>query len=118
VVESASRAAPATAGAVTLAGVEIPELDETKHFKVVGTTGSGKSTAIRELVKGALARGDRAIIADPDGGYLGRFYHADRGDVIRESKSAPGGDLDIGQYIGQVVVNHFKYHCKYSGLFS
>ena len=30
----------------------------------------------------ALARGDRAIIADPDGGYLARFYDAGRGDVI------------------------------------
>ena len=45
-------------------------MDETKHFKMVGTTGTGKSTAIRELLDGALARGDRAVIADPDGGYL------------------------------------------------
>jgi hypothetical protein len=57
-------------------------MDETKHFKMVGTTGTGKSTAIRELLEGALARGDRAVIADPDGGYLNRFYDATRGDVI------------------------------------
>ena len=57
-------------------------MDETKHFKMVGTTGTGKSTAIRELLEGALARGDRAVIADPDGGYLNRFYDASRGDVI------------------------------------
>ena len=37
---------------------------------MIGTTGTGKSTAIRELLEGALARGDRAVIADPDGGYL------------------------------------------------
>jgi type II secretory pathway predicted ATPase ExeA len=43
-------------------------MDETKHFKMVGTSGTGKSTAIRELPEGALARGDRAVIADPDGG--------------------------------------------------
>ena len=30
----------------------------------------------------AIARGDRAIIADPDGGYLNRFYDRYRGDVI------------------------------------
>ncbi|MBS0365497.1 MAG: type IV secretion system DNA-binding domain-containing protein [Proteobacteria bacterium] len=69
-------------GAVTLAGIPIPLLDETKHFKLLGTTGSGKSTAIRELLTGALGRGDRAIIADPDGGYLARFYDAARGDLI------------------------------------
>lgn len=67
---------------LTLAGVAVSPADETKHFKLVGTTGSGKSTAIRELLKGALARGDRAIIADPDGGYLGRFYDPSRGDIV------------------------------------
>jgi type IV secretory pathway TraG/TraD family ATPase VirD4 len=67
---------------ITVAGVEIPRLDETKHFKLVGTTGTGKSTAIRELLARAIARGDRAIIADPDGGYLKRFYNRYRGDVI------------------------------------
>ena len=49
---------------------------------MIGTTGTGKSTAIRELLEGALARGDRAVIADPDGGYLARYYDASRGDVI------------------------------------
>jgi type IV secretory pathway TraG/TraD family ATPase VirD4 len=57
-------------------------MDETKHFKMLGTTGTGKSTAIRELLDSALARGDRAVIADPDGGYLARFYDPARGDVI------------------------------------
>ena len=70
------------ASTLTLAGIPIPPLDETKHFKMVGTTGTGKSTAIRELLDGALARGDRAVIADPDGGYLNRFYDPARGDVI------------------------------------
>jgi type IV secretory pathway TraG/TraD family ATPase VirD4 len=56
--------------------------DETKHFKFLGTTGTGKSTAIRELLGGALRRGDRAVIADPDGGYLARFHEPNRGDVI------------------------------------
>ena len=56
--------------------------DETKHFKFIGTTGTGKSTAIREMLSAALARGDRAVIADPDGGYLSHFYNPDRGDVI------------------------------------
>ena len=68
--------------ALTLASQPIPLLDETKHFKMVGTTGTGKSTAIRELLTGALHRGDRAVIADPDGGYLQRYYDPGRGDVI------------------------------------
>ncbi|HUN25150.1 MAG TPA: type IV secretion system DNA-binding domain-containing protein [Steroidobacteraceae bacterium] len=67
---------------VTLAGLAIAAEDETKHFKLIGTTGTGKSTAIHEMLSAALARGDRAIIADPDGGYRSRFYDPARGDVI------------------------------------
>ncbi len=67
---------------ITLAGTAIPMADESKHFKMIGTTGTGKSTAIREILDTALARGDRAVIADPDGGYLNRFYDAKRGDVV------------------------------------
>ena len=68
--------------ALTLAGVELAAQDETKHFKFIGTTGTGKSTAIHELLSAALKRGDRAVIADPDGGYVARFYNPRRGDVI------------------------------------
>jgi type IV secretory pathway TraG/TraD family ATPase VirD4 len=67
---------------LTLAGTAIAEADETKHFKLIGTTGTGKSTAIRELLGAAMERGDRAVFADPDGGYLGRFYNRYRGDVV------------------------------------
>src|SRR6202789_3694506 len=67
---------------VTLAGIAIPQADETKHFKLIGTTGTGKSTAIRELLGCAIARGDRAVFADPDGGYLARFYDRYRGDIV------------------------------------
>jgi type IV secretory pathway TraG/TraD family ATPase VirD4 len=67
---------------VTLGSAPIATLDETKHFKLIGTTGTGKSTAIRELLTCALRRGDRAVISDPQGGYLGRFWQSHRGDVI------------------------------------
>jgi type IV secretory pathway TraG/TraD family ATPase VirD4 len=67
---------------LTVAGVAIPALDETKHFKFIGTTGTGKSTAIHELLGKAIQRGDRAVFADPDGGYRRAFYNRYRGDVV------------------------------------
>jgi type IV secretory pathway TraG/TraD family ATPase VirD4 len=67
---------------LTLAGLPVALSDETKHFKMIGTTGTGKSTAIRELLTGALERGDRAVIADPDGSYINAFYDPGRGDLI------------------------------------
>lgn len=68
--------------ALRLAGVPVAPAEETRHFKLIGTTGAGKSTAIAGLVAGALARGDRVIITDPDGGYRERFYQCRRGDVL------------------------------------
>jgi type IV secretory pathway TraG/TraD family ATPase VirD4 len=69
-------------GLLTLAGRPLTHLDETKHFKLIGTTGTGKTTAIRELLSAALVRNDRAVIADPDGGYCARFFDPWRGDRI------------------------------------
>ncbi len=73
---------PRAGARLQLAGICIPAGDETKHFKLIGTTGTGKSTAIANLLAGALARGDRAVFADPDGAYLARFYEHRRGDVV------------------------------------
>lgn len=66
----------------SIGGQPVPARDESKHFKIVGTTGTGKSTAIAALIEPALNRGDRLVIADPDGGYLRRLYEGSRGDVI------------------------------------
>ena len=83
-----SRSHPA--GRLTLAGAAVPTADETKHFKIIGTTGAGKSTAIAELLGAALSRGDRAVIADPDAGYARRFFSEQRGDTVL-SPFEPGG---------------------------
>lgn len=82
-------------GEITLAGLPVAPVDETKHFKLVGTTGTGKSTAIREILSLALARGDRVVIADPDGGYLRNFYDAGRGDVILNPFEAGGARWNL-----------------------
>jgi type IV secretory pathway TraG/TraD family ATPase VirD4 len=68
--------------ALLFAGVPITRSEETRHFKLLGTTGTGKSTAIATLLTTALARGDRAVITDPDGGYRARFFDRRRGDVV------------------------------------
>ena len=82
-------------GTLTLAGVAIAPLDETKHFKIMGATGAGKSTAIAELLGGALARGDRAVIADPDGAYARRFFNVERGDVLLNPFESAGRRWDL-----------------------
>ena len=69
-------------GRIAVGGRFIEMSDEAKHFKLIGTTGTGKSTAIQEILTSAIGRGDRAVIADPDGGYLDRFYDPARGDIV------------------------------------
>jgi type IV secretory pathway TraG/TraD family ATPase VirD4 len=76
------RRRPRRPDAIAFAGMPLNAMDETKHFKLIGTTGTGKSTAIREILQSVLDRGDRAIIADPDGGYLDRFFEERQGDLI------------------------------------
>jgi hypothetical protein len=61
-------------GRTVIAGVPIEREFETRHFAFAGATGTGKSTAIRELMLTSKMRGDRQVIADPDGGYLEHFY--------------------------------------------
>lgn len=66
--------------ALTLGHVRIPRAIELYHFLVAGRTGAGKTQAIQQLLRTAHARGDRALIADPDGGYLSRFSQP--GDLL------------------------------------
>src|SRR5450432_1283196 len=49
-----ARRSRARRGVLRLAGINVPTGDETKHFKLLGTTGTGKSTAIRGLLRTAL----------------------------------------------------------------
>jgi hypothetical protein len=73
---------------VTLAGVPIPTAVETLHLLVAGSTGSGKSVALRELALSALMRGDRIVVADPNGDMLSKFWRP--GDVILNPHDARG----------------------------
>lgn len=65
---------------VTLAGVPLSREDETMHIAAIGATGSGKSTALRALMADAIRRGDRQVVADPDGASMSAFFAP--GDII------------------------------------
>ncbi len=65
---------------VALAGVPLRREDEAMHVAAIGATGSGKSTALRALMADALRRGDRQVVADPEGASMSAFFSP--GDVI------------------------------------
>jgi len=75
-----SGAQPGSRLALTLGNIAVPRAIELYHFLVAGRTGAGKTQAIQQLLRTAHARGDRALVADPDGGYLSRF--GEPGDLL------------------------------------
>lgn len=64
-----------------IGSVYLPFGSETQHIQIVGTTGSGKTVAIRDLLMKIRERGERAIIYDKGGTYLSRFFREDQ-DVL------------------------------------
>ena len=65
----------------SIAGIPYPERTETQHTIVSGTTGSGKTVLISDLVAQIRARGERCVIYDKMGSYTATFFDPDR-DVL------------------------------------
>ena len=64
-----------------VAGVPWPERAETQHTIVSGTTGSGKTVLISDLVAQIRERGERCILYDKMGSYTRAFFDPAR-DVL------------------------------------
>ena len=64
-----------------IAGIPYPERTETQHTIVSGTTGSGKTVLISDLVSQIRARGERCVVYDKMGSYTRAFFDRDR-DVL------------------------------------
>jgi hypothetical protein len=63
-------------------GFRIPRRLESSHIELIGDTGSGKSTAIRQILRQVQERGETAIVYDPAMDFVGEFYSPSRGDLI------------------------------------
>ena len=60
----------------------IPKRLESSHIMLMGDTGAGKSSAIRQILRQVKERGDTAIVYDPAMDFVGEFYSPERGDLI------------------------------------
>ena len=78
---------------IEIAGVPMPPTCEPNHLLLAGSTATGKSTAVDELLQLALARGDRVIVIDPNGHALARFGR--KGDTVLNpfDKRSPGWSI-------------------------
>jgi hypothetical protein len=62
--------------------LRIPRNAENKHFLLVGDTGSGKSSIIRQMLYQVADRGESAIVYDPACEFVKQFYNDRRGDIV------------------------------------
>lgn len=69
-------------GAMCIGRVPIPRRNETRHFAMIGTTGSGKTTALRQMLDDIEERGDPALVYDTSGEFIANYYCRARGDII------------------------------------
>ena len=67
---------------LSIGKVRIPARLETRHMAMIGTTGSGKTTALRQLLDGIEARGEAALVYDTSGEFIAHYYNPARGDII------------------------------------
>ena len=75
---------------------------ECQHTKIVGTSGSGKSTAIKHLLAQVERRPrERAVVVDPDGGYTRLFYRPERGDVILNPFDSRASGWNLAADVGE-----------------
>lgn len=101
---------------VELGGILIPRELESQHFLLVGAPGSGKSTAIRRMLRQVEARGDGAVVLDPECEYLPEFFRPERGDLILNpldtrcpawtpwSELRPGSEAMDGEALASALV--------------
>lgn len=82
---------------ISFAGVQIKQQSEPLHFSAIGTTGTGKSTAIKELIYTSKKRGDKHVICDPDGGYFDEFGIS--GDLLLNPLNSRSVNWD---YLGEI----------------
>jgi hypothetical protein len=77
----------------------IPKRLESSHILLMGDTGAGKSSAIRQLLRQVRQRGESAIVYDPARDFVSEFYSPERGDLILNPLDARCPYWSIGDEI-------------------
>lgn len=65
----------------TLAKIPYPWRDEQSHTMMIGTTGTGKTTQMRDMIAQVRKHRDRAVVFDLTGAFVEAFYNPET-DVI------------------------------------
>jgi len=71
----------------------VPEALQYLHFAFAGASGSGKSTAIEELIQQALKRGDKGFVIDLNGAFYSKYGRP--GDHVLSVRDPRGEPWDF-----------------------
>jgi len=74
--------------------IRLPRRAEAKHIQIMGDTGVGKSTLLMKMLEQIEDRGESAIVYDPAGEFVQRFYREGRGDFVLNPFRRPESILD------------------------
>ena len=74
---------------LSLAGVPLIKNSEKQHILILGTTGSGKTNALHELLQQIRSRKQRAIIVDMTGVFIEKYYRRGTDKILnpRDARS-------------------------------
>ena len=67
---------------LVIGSVPVPKDAINRHFCIVGSTGTGKSTILEKFLQDVSKSGDLAIIYDASSELVAKYYDEARGDVI------------------------------------
>jgi len=66
---------------ITIGGVPMLKNSEAQHLLITGSSGSGKTNCLRQILHQIRGRGDRAVIVDTTGSFVSEFYREGR-DIL------------------------------------
>ena len=86
---------PEEAEPLTIGGVPLLWSQEPLHLLLAGSTGTGKTTAVGELLDGITERGYRAVIVDPNGAYASMCWRRRKSEPPCRSQFEPGVEAGL-----------------------
>lgn len=93
-----------------IAGMPFVKNSETTHILITGTTGSGKSNCMHEILPQIREKNQTAILIDFTGEMISRYYDAGRGDIILCPFDERSHQWDFWSEIGRIGKEREDYN--------
>ena len=104
---------------VKIGTVPLLKNSETKHVLICGATGTGKTNALRNLMKQIRLQGDRAVIVDTTGDFVSKFFREEKDILFNPYDTRSEGwnpwcecayDYDYDQLVNSLIPKQDNHH--------